>query len=125
MVELLLTTIRPWQLMVGKVAGIGAVGLVQLGVVAAAGVVAGIATHAVSLPGLDRRQRRRLGGGLVPAGILAYALMFAGLGALVSRQEDVAGVTAPRLMVIILPYVLGISILPSDPENQVSWPSAR
>jgi ABC-2 type transport system permease protein len=50
-------------------------------------------------------------------GYLAYALMFAGLGALVSRQEDVAGVTTPAMMVIILPYVLGISILPADPEN--------
>ena len=51
-------------------------------------------------------------------GYLAYALLFAALGALVSRQEDVGGVTAPALMVIVLPYVLGISILPADPENQ-------
>jgi ABC-2 type transport system permease protein len=50
-------------------------------------------------------------------GYLAYALMFAALGALVSRQEDVGGVTAPALMLIILPYVLGISILPADPNN--------
>ena len=51
-------------------------------------------------------------------GYLVYALLFAALGALVSRQEDVAGVTAPALMLIVLPYVLGISILPADPENQ-------
>jgi ABC-2 type transport system permease protein len=43
--------------------------------------------------------------------------MFASLAALVSRQEDVGGVTTPALMLIILPYVLGISILPADPDN--------
>src|SRR5262249_817791 len=52
-------------------------------------------------------------------GFLAYALMFAGLGALVSRQEDVAGVTTPALMVIVLPYILGISIRPSDPASHL------
>src|SRR5262249_12940664 len=49
-VELLLTTIRPWQLMLGKVAGIGLVGLVQLAVVAVVGVAAGALSKAVSFP---------------------------------------------------------------------------
>jgi ABC-2 type transport system permease protein len=48
--------------------------------------------------------------------------MFAALGALVSRQEDVGGVTAPATILVVLPYVLGISILPADPENQfLAW----
>jgi ABC-2 type transport system permease protein len=46
-----------------------------------------------------------------------YAFVFAALGALVSRQEDVGGATAPAVMLIIMPYVAGISILPSDPDN--------
>ncbi|MEK8227823.1 ABC transporter permease [Oerskovia sp. M15] len=37
-VELLLATIRPWQLMAGKVLGIGAIGLIQLLVVVGGGV---------------------------------------------------------------------------------------
>ena len=39
-VELLLATIRPWQLMAGKVAGIGLVGLIQMLVIGVAGVAA-------------------------------------------------------------------------------------
>jgi ABC-2 type transport system permease protein len=116
-VELLLTTIRPWQLMLGKVVGIGLVGLAQLLLVAVVGVGVGLATDTVTFPA-----------GLVTGiagwaiawfllGYLVYALMFASLAALVSRQEDVAGVTTPALMLIILPYVLGISILPADPDN--------
>jgi ABC-2 type transport system permease protein len=44
--------------------------------------------------------------------------MFAASAALVSRQEDVAR-SHPALMLIILPYVLGITILPSDPDNEL------
>ena len=40
-VELLLATIRPWQLMAGKVLGIGLVGLVQLVLIGGVGLAAG------------------------------------------------------------------------------------
>ena len=45
-------------------------------------------------------------------GYFAYALAFAAAAALVSRQEDVAGVVTPILLLVILGYVLGVSILP-------------
>ena len=116
-VELLLTTIRPWQLMFGKVIGIGVVGLAQLLLVAIVGVPAGLATDTLTFPA-------GVAAGIAVwavvwflLGYLAYALLFAALAALVSRQEDVGGVTTPALMLIILPYVLGISILPADPDN--------
>src|SRR5450759_3892572 len=48
---------------------------------------------------------------------LLYALLFAAAGALVSRQEDVGAVTGPILMLIIVPYVVGVSVLPIDPEK--------
>ncbi|WP_261560371.1 ABC transporter permease, partial [Frankia tisae] len=50
-------------------------------------------------------------------GFAMYALMFAAAGALVSRQEDAGGVTAPMISMIIIPYVLGISVLPSTPDS--------
>jgi len=116
-VELLLTTIRPWQLMLGKVLGIGLVGLAQLLVVVAAGVLTGFATDAFSFPS-------SIAGGAAfwavvwfLLGYLAYALIFAALGALVSRQEEVGGVTAPAVVLIVLPYLLGVTILPADPTN--------
>src|SRR5262245_28170912 len=116
-VELLLTTIRPWQLMLGKVAGIGLVGLVQLAAVAVVGVAAGALSNAVTLPTSVAASLAVWAVVWFLLGYIAYALMFASLGALVSRQEDVSGVTTPAMMVIVLPYVLGISILPSAPDN--------
>lgn len=116
-VEILLSTIRPWQLMIGKVLGIGLVGLTQLATTAVVGVGAGIALHAFTFPS-------HIAAGVAGwavlwflLGYLVYALVFAALGALVSRQEDVGGATAPALMAVVLPYVLSISILPSNPTN--------
>lgn len=116
-VELLLATVRPWQLMIGKVLGIGAIGLLQMVIIGVAGVGAGLATGALTI------SVSAAAGTVVwlvvwyLLGFLAYALAFAAVGALVSRQEDVAGVVTPVLMFVIVGYVLGISILPADPGN--------
>jgi ABC-2 type transport system permease protein len=87
--------------------------------IAGVGVGAGFATDTLTFPaGLAAE----IAGWAIVwflLGFVAYALIFAALGALVSRQEDVGGVTAPALMVIIIPYVLGISVLPSDPGNNL------
>ncbi|MGH3444788.1 MAG: ABC transporter permease [Nocardioidaceae bacterium] len=116
-VELLLATIRPWQLMAGKVLGIGLLGLIQVAAVGIAGVIAG------QLAGsLDLSLSATVG--IVVwlivwfvLGFTLYSLVFAGLGALVSRQEDVGGVTAPATMLLVVGYVVGISVLPSAPDN--------
>ncbi len=50
-VELLLSTIKPWQLLAGKVIGLGLLGLAQLLVVCVAGLSAAIAFDVVAVPG--------------------------------------------------------------------------
>ena len=116
-VELLLSTIKPWQLMAGKVLGIGAVGLIQMIVIGVGGVVTGLATDVLTI------SVSAAVGTVVwlvvwyLLGFLMYSIVFAALGALVSRQEDVGGATTPALMFVIAGYVIGISVLPSDPGN--------
>ncbi|HEX2895878.1 MAG TPA: ABC transporter permease [Marmoricola sp.] len=116
-VELLLATIRPWQLMAGKVLGIGLVGLLQVTVVGVAGVVAGELTGALTI------SVSATAGAVAwlviwfVLGFTLYALLFAGLGALVSRQEDLAGTVAPATMLLVLGYVVGISVLPTSPDQ--------
>jgi ABC-2 type transport system permease protein len=119
-VELLLSTIRPWQLMAGKVLGIGLVGLVQMVVIGGVGVAAALAIDVLTV------SVTAAVGTVVwlvvwyLLGFLLYSLVFAGLGALVSRQEDVGGVIAPALMFVILGYIVGISVLPTDPDNKMA-----
>jgi ABC-2 type transport system permease protein len=116
-VELLLSTIKPWQLMAGKVLGIGAVGLIQMVVIGVGGVVAGLAMDVLTI------SVSAAVGTVVwliiwyLLGFFLYSIVFAALGALVSRQEDVGGATMPALMFVIAGYVIGISVLPSDPGN--------
>ena len=119
-VELLLATIRPWQLMTGKVLGIGLIGLLQVAAVGVTGVVAGQVTGALSL---SLSTSISVVAWLVVwfvLGFTLYSLVFAGLGALVSRQEDVGGVTAIPTTLLVVGYVVGISILPNAPDNPVA-----
>jgi ABC-2 type transport system permease protein len=119
-VELLLSTIRPWQLMAGKVLGIGVVGLVQMVVIGGVGVAAALALNVLSI------SASAAVGTVIwlvvwyLLGFVMYSLVFAALGALVSRQEDVGGVITPALMFVIVGYVIGISVLPSEPDNTLA-----
>jgi ABC-2 type transport system permease protein len=116
-VELLLATIRPWQLMAGKVLGIGLLGLIQVGVIAAVGIGTALSTRSLTL---SFSAASGTVGWLVvwfALGFLMYALAFAGAAALVSRQEDAQSVVLPIMMFLIVGYVIGISVLPSDPGS--------
>ncbi|NIH80499.1 ABC transporter permease [Amycolatopsis viridis] len=118
-VELLLATVRPWQLMTGKVLGIGAVGLIQMLAIGVVGIVAGLATGVLTI------SVSAAAGTVVwlivwyLLGFLMYSIVFAGLGALVSRQEDVGGAITPALFFVIAGYVVGISVLPTDPGSRL------
>ncbi len=119
-VELLLSTIRPWQLMAGKVLGIGFVGLVQMAVIGGVGVAAALALDVLTI------SASAAVGTVIwlivwyLLGFVMYSLVFAALGALVSRQEDVGGVIMPALLFVIVGYVIGISVLPSEPDNALA-----
>jgi ABC-2 type transport system permease protein len=116
-VELLLATVRPWQLMAGKVLGIGTVGLIQVAVIGLAGVLSGFATGSLSVPASAAVSTVTWLVVWFVLGFVAYALAFAAVAALVSRQEDVASVVTPVMMFLIVGYVLGVSLLPTSPDN--------
>jgi ABC-2 type transport system permease protein len=103
--EVLLASVRPHQLLTGKVLGIGATGLAQLTIAAAAGLIANAFVHSAKIPGAVIA--------LIPAflvfflvGFVLYAFMFAAAGALVARQEEVQAVTTPLAMPLLIGYLL-------------------
>ncbi|HEY2671638.1 MAG TPA: ABC transporter permease [Rugosimonospora sp.] len=116
-VELLLSAIRPWQLMAGKVLGIGIVGFAQMVIIGGVGIAAGLLTRALTIPASAAASTVVWLVVWYLLGFVAYALTFAAAAATVSRQEDVGGVVTPVLMLVILGYVLGVSILPSNPGS--------
>lgn len=119
-VEVLLATVKPWELMAGKVLGIGIAILLQVGSVVAVAAIAARFTGLLTGTGLH------LGWTLLWAllwfliGFVTFAVLFAALGSLVSRQEEVGSVVTPVTMLMLVPYFIGLSVLPQDPHNSVA-----
>jgi ABC-2 type transport system permease protein len=115
-VEILLTAVRPWQLMIGKITGIGLVAVVQIAIIAGVALVLASATKLVSIP--------TLGVDVVISGIvwfvlgyLMYALLFAGAGSMVSRQEDVASVSMPVILIPVAAWILALTVAAPEPGS--------
>jgi ABC-2 type transport system permease protein len=106
-VELLLATMRPWQLLAGKIIGLGLLGLAQIVGIAVIGVSSALAFDVVTLPG-------QLVGTAVSVvawfvlGYAFYAAVFAGAASLVSRQEDLPSVITPMTLVLVVGFVVAI-----------------
>lgn len=116
-VEILLATIRPRQLLAGKIIGIGIFGLTQVlvlgGAMAGAMTVLGLGTS------LDVDLLGALAG-LVLWFLLGYALfalLFGGFAALVSRQEDIGSVTTPLIFLLLTPFYVTLFLVPNDPDG--------
>ncbi|MDF2979549.1 MAG: ABC-type Na+ efflux pump permease component [Actinomycetospora sp.] len=115
-VEIVLSSVRPWQLLLGKVLGLGAVGLLQLVVLGGAGLAVAAAAGVLAS-----------GAGLVSTlvsvlvwyllGFALYATIFAAAGSLVSRQEDTQSVLSPVTITVLLGFVVGFNLLTSDPRG--------
>jgi ABC-2 type transport system permease protein len=107
-VEVLLATLRPVQLLAGKVIGIGVVGLLQLLLIGAIGLAMAVALQTITLPA------GALGTiGIVLAwfvlGYAFYASLFAVAGAVVSRQEELQNSTTPLTLVLVASFFVAIT----------------
>ena len=112
-VEVLLSTIRPWQLLLGKVLGIGAAGLLNLVVLGAVGLAVGTTTGMITLTGTAVSVFvASLGWFLL--GFLFFAVLYAAAGSLVSRQEEINAVTTPMTLLILIPFFVAVNSL-QDP----------
>jgi ABC-2 type transport system permease protein len=117
-VEILLGTVRPSQLLAGKIIGIGLVGLLQLSIIGAATLAMIAVTHVISIPALSLTSILGYLAWFV-LGFLFYATAYAAVSALVSRQEEVSGATAPIFIFLIASYVLVGAVVP-DPGSSLS-----
>ncbi|WP_029253020.1 ABC transporter permease [Paraoerskovia marina] len=121
-VEILLSTLRPWQLMVGKVAGIGLVALVQVVLVVGAGAGTAVALDLVDPDVVDLGATAAWAVVWFLIGFVTYAFALGGAASLVSRQEDVGAVLAPFTALMMVPYIVGVSIAPYAPDSPVvTW----
>jgi ABC-2 type transport system permease protein len=127
--ELMLNATSPLQMLTGKVIGNGAAGLAQYGVILASVVVGLLLQSPIHklVVGTDASEPF---GGLSPVvlgafavlfvlGFLMYSLLYAALGSLVSRQEDVQSATSPLMTLIMIGYFMSVVALQSIDEPWV------
>jgi ABC-2 type transport system permease protein len=108
-IEVLLATIRPKDLLAGKVLGLGLLGLGQLLLVALFGLVVAAATGALDVTG-DLVVAIALSLGWFVLGYAFYASAYAVAGALVPRQEEIQSSTTPLTMLILISLFAGFAV---------------
>ncbi|NOY54991.1 MAG: ABC transporter permease [Actinobacteria bacterium] len=118
-VEVVLSRTRPSRLLAGKVLGIGTLGFLQLVVLGGAALLTLSATHAVNvdLGGIGLR----IAGAVLFWYLLGYtlfAVVYAALGATISRQEDAQGVGMIPMLGILPGFILSIVAL-DDPNGML------
>ncbi|WP_420751383.1 ABC transporter permease [Rhodococcus sp. O3] len=122
-VELLLSTLRPLQLLWGKIIGIGAVGLLQLAAYGVVGVGTALATDTLTITGTALGVFASTLGWFV-LGFAFFAVLYAAAGSMVSRQEDVNSTSGPLMIVILAMFLAAFSSV-DDPDatwsTVLSW----
>ncbi len=117
--EILVNAATPFQLMVGKIVGIGAAGLTQMACVVAAGIGALLLQNPIetALFGAGKGVfNLNITGASVSfllllllyflLGFLLFATLFAALGALVKRQDEVQNAVMPLTFLLVFGYVV-------------------
>jgi ABC-2 type transport system permease protein len=117
-VEVLMSALRPHQLMAGKVIGIGLLGIAQLLLIVVTAAVAALAVDLVDIPDVSA--------GLIGSLLLWFVLGFsffsvayAAAGALVSRLEEAQSVATPLTMVGVAGYFAAFAVL-ENPDGVVA-----
>jgi len=113
-VEVILSTVRPRDLLMGKVLGIGLLALAQLVVLVTAGIVAAQLSGRLSLPPTTAGAVVQLLVWFV-LGFAFYSTAMGCLGALASRVEDASNASMPVTMAATLAYILSIIFVTQDP----------
>jgi ABC-2 type transport system permease protein len=114
-VEVLLSSIKPWQILGGKILGIGTLAMAQLLGTIVVAVVALRATGAFDLPPIETTAVLNLILWFV-IGFLIYAVLFGAAGSLVSRMEEANTIAMPMSMAAVVGFFISIAAL-NDPDG--------
>ena len=115
-VEVVLSTVQARDLLVGKVLGIGLLGLVQLTIIVVFGLTFGTVSGRFTLPPTTGAAVAML---LLWFGIgyAFYATALGVLGALASRMEEASNASSPVSIVASLSYVFALLVAIQNPDG--------
>ena len=118
-VEVVLSTVRARDLLMGKVLGIGVLGIVQLVVFVVAALLAARLTDRLVLPSTTPGSILLLAVWFI-LGYTLYSTALGFLGALASRMEEASNASTPVTMVAMISYFVAILGVINDPHGTVA-----
>jgi ABC-2 type transport system permease protein len=134
-VEVLISSLKPFHLMAGKVLGVGAVGLLQMAIwLGAAKLFIDRRADVARLFGQSDAAAQAIGSMSLPTvplatvavlltyfvlGYFLYAAMFAAVAAMVNTEAEARQAQIPVTMLLVIPTVMMIGIL-NDPDGQMA-----
>ncbi len=132
-VEVVISSVTPWRLLLGKVLGVGSMGLTQMGIWAAfAGLLFLVAAPMIAarIPGADFASIAEFLPGpgallLLAAffllGYFLYATLYAAVGAMCATEEEAGQAQAPVMMLLVVPFILQSATLGGDSMAWMDW----
>lgn len=132
-VEVVISAVTPGRLMLGKILGVGSMGMTQLGIWAAFAALIGllgVPMLAARLPQADLSRIVELlpgVGALVLLlvyfllGFFLYASLFAAVGAMCNTEEEAQQANFPVMMLLIIPFMLQMFSLGGDAFAWMDW----
>jgi ABC-2 type transport system permease protein len=115
-VEVVLSTVEARDLLIGKVVGIGILGLVQLLLMVAVGLGIGVGTNRFALPASTPSAVANLLLWFV-LGYAFYSTALGVLGALASRMEEASNASSPVSLVATAAYLFSLVVALNDPAG--------
>ncbi len=132
-VEVVISSISPWRLLLGKILGVGSMGLTQMGIWAAcAGLLLLVAAPfvAAQIPGADFARIT----GLLPGpgtlvllaaffllGYFLYAALYAAVGAMCATEEEAGQAQVPVMMLLVIPFIMQSATLGGGSMPWMDW----
>ena len=132
-VEVVISAVTPGRLMLGKILGVGSMGMTQLGIWAACAALIGllgVPMLAARLPQADLSQIVELLPGVGTLvlllvyfllGFFLYASLFAAVGAMCNTEEEAQQANFPVMMLLIIPFMLQMFSLGGDAFAWMDW----
>ena len=132
-VEVVVSSISPWRLMLGKILGVGSMGLTQVGIwVGCAALIGllGIPMIAANWPAVDVGELSQLMPGAGSLGLLLvffllgyflYSSLFAAVGAMCSTEEEAQQAQFPVMMLLIIPFILQMTSIEGSGLPWMDW----
>lgn len=125
-VEIIISSMKPWHLMLGKILGVGAVGLTQMAVWIGSAILlatAGLPALVAARP--EMASLERMGAALPGAGLLVMFLLFflfgyfiysglyAAVGAMCNTDEEAQQAQFPVMLLVIVPILFVMQTIQS------------